>query len=90
MPLTNSQYSELFDHISHRTEILQIDDMAEITATAVEWLIDDECLRFAHIDEIARNLTVKDCECLAYDLRDLWHDTCVAAHEARQAEFDYA
>ncbi len=90
MTITNSQYSELFEHISRLTEILQIDDMAEITATAVEWLIDDECLRFAHIDEIARGLTVKDLECLAYDLRDLWHETRAAAHEARQAEFDYA
>jgi len=90
MSITNSQYSELFDHISRRTEILRIDDMAEITATAVEWLIDDECLRFAHIDEIARDLTQRDLECLAYDLRDLWHDCRAAAHEARQAEFDYA
>jgi hypothetical protein len=86
MSITNSQYSELFDHISRRTEILRIDDVAEITATAVEWLIDEECL----LDEIARDLTVKDLECLAYDLRDLWHDTRAAAHEARQAEFDYA
>jgi len=90
MSITNGQYSELFDHISRRTEILQIEDKGEITATAVEWLIDDECLRFAHIDEIARDLTVGDCECLAADLKDLWHDCRAAAHEARQAEFDYA
>ena len=90
MSVTNGQYSELFDHIARRTHLLRTDDKADITATAVEWLVDDECLRFAHIDEIARDLTVGDCECLASDLRDLWHDSHAAAHEARQAAFDYA
>ncbi len=90
MSITKAQYNELFEHLSRRTDVLRIDDMAEITATAVVWLIDDECLRFAHIDEIARELTVGDYKCLATDLRDLWHDTRAAAHEARQAEFDYA
>jgi len=90
MTLTKAQYNELFEHLSRRTDVLKIDDKDEITATAVEWLVDDECLRFAHIDEIARELTVRDCELLAYDLRDLWHETLAAAHEARQAEFDYA
>lgn len=91
MTVTNSQYSELFNHLRDRTHVIrETDDSREITASVVEWLIDDECLRFAHIDEIARDLAQHDLECLAYDLRDLWHDCRAAAHEARQAEFDYA
>jgi hypothetical protein len=90
MSISNAQYLELFEHLSRRTEILQIDDRDEITAKAVEWLVDDESLRFAHIDEIARNLSVRDCACLAADLKDLWHNCQAYAHEAWQDEFEFA
>jgi len=43
MSITKAQYSELFEHLSRRTDVLEI-DVVEINGTAVEWLIDDECL----------------------------------------------
>lgn len=89
MTITNAQYIELFTHLRDRTHVIrETDDSREITASVVEWLIDDECLRFAHIDEIARDLTQRDLECLACDLRDLWHGARAAAYQDR-LEYGY-